>query len=946
MTARTPIASTVPQPHGKPGGPGAFHIKGASMPPYIEHVAGELLKKGKTKAQAYRMAIGIVRNWANGHNRGHAVSAEVQAAARKAVAQYDALRARAKATPNKGHEHTAARESVELAKPTLTDRSGMIALEVPDGTLPRMPGGMTDHHVTLAYLGDDVDDAGYAKAIKAAKHAASRHGPLAGQLGGIGAFPPGDDGTPVWATVDVPGLAELRHTLVQHMGGHASEHGYTPHATLTYVKPGQPMPKPLPPTNVKFSHVSVHRGNQIVRIPLAGGHQHTEERMTVDLAWNPSQHPRAKAGSGAGGQFVPLSKGSGYATKTHGRKKRQVTAVKVVQSLLNRRGVKDKNGKHLAVDGYYGPLTTSAVKRFQAHHGLHTTGKVDRATLAALRKGAPKAGSKTEGHHAKAKPKKKAKRTQGPPLAATMSLSNQVEWGRGYAAQYARARVGEPYVWSGHDDGGMLPVGVELAKDYVEATRLKDGTPAPPGVMKTRGGHVVKKKPKLGTGARFAALVAKLEARGHSHESAVKIAAAIGRRKYGAKKMGALSHHHTTARESVELSASRGSILLAPNVRGNAIELGRHTFRKQILPIGDITYRPSDGPPRKLSFTRDYLAGLATAFRDEAFDAVPFVLADSGNRHTMEPERARGEVTGLELTESGLDAIVTLSDDAAALVRDHPKLGVSARIVERLERADGKSWPAAIQHVLGTWDPRITGMAPWEAVELSTSGESVVDLSSEVIDLGKEEDMSGPLTDEETTTLAGLLGKLGYKLEPASSTQNDDTGTDDDLVGEELTADELDELLATLEGGDDEGFGEFDDAEGDLAGAELSEDAREAIELANARASEADNRVKAMEVQLAEQRWQQERSRYEEAGVTPVVLDLARPLLSQPGESAIELSNGESVTPAAVVRKILAEVAAGNAHVDLSRELGTGVDNTEDDPAAKKRAEVLANWPE
>lgn len=389
------------------------------------------------------------------------------------------------------------------------------------------------------------------------------------------------------------------------------------------------------------------------------------------------------------------------------------------------------------------------------------------------------------------------------------------------------------------------------------------------------------------------------------------------------------------------------TVLLAPNVRGNAVELGRHTFRKQILPIGDIIYRPSDGPPRKLSFTRDYLANLAQAFREAAFDAVPFVLADAGNRHTMEPERARGEVTGLELTESGLDAIVTLSDDAAALVRDHPKLGVSARIVERLERADGKSWPAAIQHVLGTWDPRITGMAPWEAVELSTSGESVVDLSSEVIDLGKEEDMSGPLTDEETTTLAGLLGKIGFKLEPVDPGKNqpDDTKPDDgDLVGEELTADELNELLATLEGGDENGEG--DDGELVGAGAELSADARQAIELANARASEADNRVKAMEIQLATERWQREADGYAEKGVTPVILDLARPLLSEPGESAIELSNGQTVTPAAVVRKILAEIAAGNAHVDLSREIGTSVDNTEDDPAAKKRAEVLANWPE
>lgn len=97
MTARTAEASSVPEPHGKPGGPGAFHIKGAQFPPYIQHVAGELIKKGKTKSEAYQLAIGIVRNWAQGRSgRGGKVSADVQAAAVKAIAAYDALRARAK----------------------------------------------------------------------------------------------------------------------------------------------------------------------------------------------------------------------------------------------------------------------------------------------------------------------------------------------------------------------------------------------------------------------------------------------------------------------------------------------------------------------------------------------------------------------------------------------------------------------------------------------------------------------------------------------------------------------------------------------------------------------------------------------------------------------------------------------------------------------------------
>lgn len=103
MTARTPIASTVHQPTVKPGGPGLFHMKGAQLPAYIQHVANELKKKGKSESQAVQMAIGIVKNWARG---GQGASPQVQAAAVKAVAEWEALKARARATPNKGERRS------------------------------------------------------------------------------------------------------------------------------------------------------------------------------------------------------------------------------------------------------------------------------------------------------------------------------------------------------------------------------------------------------------------------------------------------------------------------------------------------------------------------------------------------------------------------------------------------------------------------------------------------------------------------------------------------------------------------------------------------------------------------------------------------------------------------------------------------------------------------
>ena len=61
----------------------------------------------------------------------------------------------------------------------------------------------------------------------------------------------------------------------------------------------------------------------------------------------------------------------------------------------------------------------------------------------------------------------------------------------------------------------------------------------------------------------------------------------------------------------------------------------------------------------------------------------------------------------------------------------NPKLGVSARIVEDYARSDGRHFPAAIQHVLGTLDPRIPGLGAWQAIEAASPvPDTVIDLSA------------------------------------------------------------------------------------------------------------------------------------------------------------------------------------------------------------------------
>ncbi len=101
-TAETPIASTVHEPLGNPAGPGLFHVKGLQLPAYVQHVATHLIAQGHPESKAIQMAVGIIRNWAEGHDgHGNAVHPDVHAAAVKALAEWEAAKAAAHADNGK-----------------------------------------------------------------------------------------------------------------------------------------------------------------------------------------------------------------------------------------------------------------------------------------------------------------------------------------------------------------------------------------------------------------------------------------------------------------------------------------------------------------------------------------------------------------------------------------------------------------------------------------------------------------------------------------------------------------------------------------------------------------------------------------------------------------------------------------------------------------------------
>ena len=67
--------------------------------------------------------------------------------------------------------------------------------------------------------------------------------------------------------------------------------------------------------------------------------------------------------------------------------------VKQLQKALNKLGFKDKNGKKLKVDGVFGPLTLSSLKKFQKAMGVTKSGKLDLATKQAFAKKGYKMGT-------------------------------------------------------------------------------------------------------------------------------------------------------------------------------------------------------------------------------------------------------------------------------------------------------------------------------------------------------------------------------------------------------------------------------------------------------------------------------------------------------------------------------------------------------------------------
>ena len=91
-SAQTPGLEATPDPLGSEGlwqTPSKKVPERQALPNYVEHIAHALQRAGMDESQAIATAINAVKRWANG---GGNVHIEVQAAAQRAVAEWEHLK--------------------------------------------------------------------------------------------------------------------------------------------------------------------------------------------------------------------------------------------------------------------------------------------------------------------------------------------------------------------------------------------------------------------------------------------------------------------------------------------------------------------------------------------------------------------------------------------------------------------------------------------------------------------------------------------------------------------------------------------------------------------------------------------------------------------------------------------------------------------------------------
>lgn len=365
------------------------------LPPYIQHVAHDLVDSGHSESHAIEMAIGIIKNWAHGHNgKGGKVHADTQAAAQLALKQWEEKKARAhmkesslgiKATDDEieamGKKFAARLKLAEGVLGTLTPmQNGKAVLptrlalanaeqlfagkkakfDLYEAKLPADPARVT---AMREQLRPEIKElrvlcGGF---LSEAKMDPGKTGQLQRRLTSIG-FDAKDDGK------HGPKTKEAVKRF-QHHAGLAEDGDVGPKTTSALQQ--APTPEEMEGADAETADDKAAEpgkvGGWIPPDKDAG-----DESASEDSAEGGEKGEGKKKRAGFGDKTLYKGQGVGEGSKGE---------VKDLQAHLEELG-----SPNIAIDGRFGPETHGAVKRFQTKMGLKSDGIVGKKTSATLKR--------------------------------------------------------------------------------------------------------------------------------------------------------------------------------------------------------------------------------------------------------------------------------------------------------------------------------------------------------------------------------------------------------------------------------------------------------------------------------------------------------------------------------------------------------------------------------
>lgn len=338
-----------------------------------------------------------------------------------------------------------------------------------------------------------------------------------------------------------------------------------------------------------------------------------------------------------------------------------------------------------------------------------------------------------------------------------------------------------------------------------------------------------------------------------------------------------------------------------PTTKVTDKKTGKTYYKKQILREGVFDYKLPDGEKVKLDLSDANLKKYVSAFKEKAYDEVPFQFG-----HTNEHDKRGGTIVQVEhIPGKGVDAYFELDQKAADYVEKYPNFGVSPRLILDVERADGKKFEGAIQHVAGTVVPRLNGMSPWSKVELSEEGDTddktpVIDLSTETIKVEREgKVVTTPEKTEEGEKKVFTLSEDEYKF----------------LMDQKKAYEEI-----------------MTENEKQTTGSttvELSEETKKTIADAKKTADDAIAGLATIKAQAATNEWKSKKALLLSQGVPPAALDLADPVMTAIDTTVYDLSTPEGQVKVSAKDQMLGQLELMKGMIDLSGEKGHGMSGTE-----------------